>query len=73
VHVPTQIAFAKKLGIFRQYVGDLEHNRRGLSAEMPAKFSHKLGYSEKQFIRLVLQDELDRVGLPFIVDIKRAA
>ncbi len=69
----TQVAFAKKLKISRQYLCDLEHGRRGLSPEMAAKFAKKLGYSEEQFIRLALQDALDRVGLPFDVDIKRAA
>ena len=69
----TQIAFADKLGISRQYLCDIEHHRRGLSPEMAAKFAKKLGYSEEQFIRLAIQDELDRVGLPFDVEIKRAA
>lgn len=69
----TQVEFAKKLKISRQYLCDLEHHRRGLSPEMAVKFSKKLGYSEEQFVRLALQDQLDRVGLPFDVEIKRAA
>lgn len=69
----TQVAFAKNLGLSRQYLCDLEHGRRGLSPKMAAKLAKKLGYSEEQFIRLALQDELDRVGLRFDVDIKKAA
>ena len=69
----TQVAFAKNLGISRQYVCDLEHERRGISPAMAAKFAKKLGYSQEQFIRLALQDELDRAGLPFEVDVERAA
>ncbi len=69
----TQVAFAKQLNISRQYLCDLEHNRRGLSPDMAAKFAQQLGHSEEQFIRLALQDALDRAGLPFNVEIKRAA
>ena len=69
----TQVEFAKKLNISRQYVCDLEHSRRGVSPEMAARFACKLGYAEEQFIRLAIQDVLDRVGLPFQVEIQRAA
>ena len=61
------------MGISRQYVCDLEHGRRGVSPGMAAKLAKKLKYSEEQFIRLSLQDELDRAGLPFEVDVARAA
>ncbi len=69
----TQIVFAKKLDISRQYVCDLEKGRRGISPSMAATFAKKLGYSQVQFIRLALQDELDRAGLPFEVGDLRAA
>ncbi|MCP4476370.1 MAG: helix-turn-helix domain-containing protein [Gammaproteobacteria bacterium] len=68
-----QVKFARILGISRQYLCDLEHNRRGLSPEMAAKFARKLGYSEEQFIRLALQDALDRAGLNFEIEIRKAA
>lgn len=69
----TQAAFSKKLGISRQYLCDLERHRRRLSPEMAAQFAKKLGYSEKQFVRLALQEELDQAGLPFHVDLDEAA
>ncbi len=69
----TQVAFAKKLSISRQYLCDLEHHRRGVSPEMAVKFSRILGYSEAQFIRLALQESLNRVGLAFNVEVKKAA
>jgi len=40
---------------------------------MAAQFANKLGYSEKQFVRLCLQDILTREGLDLIVDIDNAA
>ncbi|MAZ77267.1 MAG: transcriptional regulator [Legionellaceae bacterium] len=69
----TQVEFAKKLGVSRQYVCDLEHNRKGLSPSMASKFSKLLGYSEAQFIRLAIQRELDKANLPFQVAVEDAA
>ena len=69
----TQVEFAKILGISKQNLCDIEHNRRFISPKMAAEFANKLGYSEKHFIRLCLQDMLDRDGLDFSVDIDNAA
>ncbi|MDF1654139.1 MAG: helix-turn-helix domain-containing protein [Coxiellaceae bacterium] len=68
----SQAAFAKLLGVSRQFVCDVEHNRRWLSPAMAAKFAKLLDQSEKQFIRLTLQDTLDRAGLPFHVELQAA-
>lgn len=69
----SQVAFAKMLGISRQNLCDIEHNRRFLSPRMAADFAEKLGYSAKHFVRLCFQDMLDREGLSFSVDIENAA
>lgn len=59
----SQVAFAKKLGVSRQYLCDLEHDRKAVSAKQAAKFAKILGYSESQFVRLAFQDELDRAKI----------
>lgn len=69
----TQVAFAKQLGVSRHYLCDIEHNRRYISPKAAAEFAEKLGYSSKQFVRLCLQDILNRDGLPLVVDIENAA
>lgn len=69
----TQKAFAEKLGITRQYLCDIEHDRRSVSLEKAAIFAKKTGYSEDQMIRLALQDFLNKAGLPYEVDIQKAA
>ncbi|QRN02954.1 helix-turn-helix domain-containing protein [Legionella sp. MW5194] len=69
----TQAAFAKTLGISRQNLCDIEHGRRFVSPKMAAEYAEKLGYSKKQFVRLCLQDLLDREGLTLIVDVENAA
>lgn len=69
----TLTAFAEKLGISRQYLSDLEHGRRGLSPKMARQFARLLGYPEKHFVRLALQDQLDRQGVNLHVEIRDAA
>ena len=69
----TQVAFAKQLNISRQNLCDIEHNRRFVSPKMAAAFAIKLGYSRNQFVRLCLQDLLNRDGLSLVVELKNAA
>ena len=69
----TQVEFAKKLGITRQYLCDLEHGRRFVSPKMAADYAAILGYSKSQFVRLCLQDLLDRDGLEMRIDVQSAA
>ncbi len=69
----SQVEFAKLLGISRQYLCDIEHSRRFVSPRGAAEFAKKLGYSQKQFVRLCLQELLDRDELNLSVDIQDAA
>jgi transcriptional regulator with XRE-family HTH domain len=64
--------FSKKLGISRQYLCDLEHGRRTLSVKMAAEFAKKLGHSPVQFVRLTIQEEVQRSGLRLDVQVKAA-
>ena len=67
-----QIDFARKLGISVQQLCDIEHDRKNISPQKAASYAKKLGYSEEQFIRLSIQDSLDRAGLNVVVDISSA-
>lgn len=69
----SQVEFSKLLGISRHNLCDIEHGRRFISPKMASHFANKLGYSEKQFVRLCLQDMLNREGLSLVVDIDNAA
>lgn len=71
----TQTAFAKKLKVSRQYLCDVERGRRIVSTKAAAEFAKKLGYSPMQFIRLAIQDELNKNGFHFDIEIyeQRAA
>jgi transcriptional regulator with XRE-family HTH domain len=65
----SQINFAEKLNISRQHLCDLEHNRKTVSPKLAATYAEQLGYSKAQFIRLCLQDMIDREGLNVYVEV----
>lgn len=65
----SQVAFATKLKITRQHLCDIEHERKSISLKLAAKYAEILGYSKEQFIRLSLQDLVDREGLNVQVEI----
>jgi transcriptional regulator with XRE-family HTH domain len=65
----AQSQFAAKLGIrSRQQLNDIEHGKP-VSAKLAAKYAEILGYSKEQFIRLSLQDMIDREGLGVEVEV----
>ena len=69
----SQVKFAKMLGMSRQMLCDIEHNRKNISPKKAAEYAEILGYSPKQFIRLCLQDMLNRDGFKLNVDLADAA
>jgi transcriptional regulator with XRE-family HTH domain len=68
----SQASFAKSLRISRQHLCDIEKGRRLLSPGRAAKFARILGYSESQFVRLALQDQLTVADLDYRVDLNAA-
>ena len=66
----TQQVFAEHIGVSKQYLCDLEKGRRAVRPAKAAEYARKLGYCEKQFVRLCLQDMLDRAGLKLIVKLE---
>lgn len=69
----TQVEFANLIGVSRQYVCDIEHGRRSVSIKTAAEIALQLGYSPLQFVRLAIQDELDKSGFHYDVELKEAA
>jgi transcriptional regulator with XRE-family HTH domain len=68
----NQESFANLLGISKQHMCDIEKGRRFVSPKLAAKYADLLGYSKEQFIRLCLQDILERDGLDLIITIQAA-
>ena len=65
----SQTAFAKKLRISRQQVWDIENGQRFISPDLAAKYAKILGEPESQFVRIAIQDQLNRAGLKYRVEI----
>jgi transcriptional regulator with XRE-family HTH domain len=68
----TQEAFAKRLGVSKSHLSDIENARKVVSAARAARWAEVLGYSSRQFVQLALQDELREAGLPFRVEVRAA-
>lgn len=65
----SQVDFANRLGMSKQHLCDIEHNRKPISPKLAAKYARILGYPQKQFIRLALQDWVDREGLNVEIEV----
>lgn len=68
----TQPEFAKRLGISKSHLNDIEKERKTVSPERAARFARALSYSEKRFVKLSLQSQLDQSGLKFRVELDAA-
>lgn len=64
-----QVTFAEKLKITKQHLCDIEHDRKAISPKLAAQYAEILGYSREQFIRLALQDMLNRDGLNVQIEV----
>ena len=68
----SQTAFAKKLGVSRQYLCDVEKGRRLVSPEQAARFAKAFGHPPNVLVRLALQDAVSASGLKLRVSIDAA-
>lgn len=68
----SQAAFAKKLGISKAHLCDIEKGRRSVSAERAAHFALRMGHPQAYWVKLAIQDQLNRTGLKLKVEIKAA-
>jgi transcriptional regulator with XRE-family HTH domain len=68
----SQVDFARRLGVSKQYLCDLERERKIVSAKKAREFADALGYSAEQFIALALQDSLEHDGIHMSVEVKAA-
>lgn len=69
--IPGRIC--EEAGVSKQRLCDIEHDRAAISPRLAAEYAEILGESKDQFIRLAIQDYLDREGLDYEVSVIRAA
>ena len=68
----SQDTCAKKLGISKSHLCDVEKGRKIVSPERAAKWARVLGYPESVLVRLAIQAELDAAGLKYKVALDAA-
>jgi antitoxin HigA-1 len=68
----TLEAFARRLGVSRAHLCDIEKGRRTVSVERALQWARKLGYPEWQFVELALQEQIDHAGIKARVGLKTA-
>lgn len=68
----SQDACAKKLGVSKSHLCDVEKGRKTVSPERAAKWARILGYPESVLVRLAIQAELDAAGLKYKVELNAA-
>jgi antitoxin HigA-1 len=68
----SQDECAKKLGVSKSHLCDVEKGRKTVTPERAAKWARVLGFPESVLVRLALQAELDAAGLKYKVDIEAA-
>jgi transcriptional regulator with XRE-family HTH domain len=64
--------FARRLGVSRAHLCDIEKGRRAVSVERAAEWARKLGYLEAQYVALALQAEVTAAGLDLKVKVEAA-
>jgi transcriptional regulator with XRE-family HTH domain len=68
----SQDECAKRLGVSKSHLCDVEKGRKTVSPERAAKWARVLGYPESVLVRLAIQSELDAAGLKYKVEIEAA-
>jgi plasmid maintenance system antidote protein VapI len=68
----SQVDLARKMGISRAQLCDIEKERRAVTPAMAAKFAKVMRYSVHQFVALAIEDQLRKAGLKLKVDLKAA-
>lgn len=69
----TQVELANRVGVSKQFLSDVEHNRKNVGIAFAKKVSDALGYSIEPLIELLIRDQLRRQHLNYIVELKHAS
>jgi transcriptional regulator with XRE-family HTH domain len=66
----SQVELAKRLGVSKSFLSDVEHNRKNIGIAFAKKVADALEYSVEPLIEILLRDELAKNGLNFEVTLK---
>jgi transcriptional regulator with XRE-family HTH domain len=68
----TQSQLANKLGTTKAHICDIEKGRKMVTPARAARYAKILGYSEAQFVRLAITDQIEQAGLKLKVTVEAA-
>ncbi len=68
----SQAAFARKLGVSRSHLCDIEKGRKSVGPGRAARFAKLLGYPQESFVALALQAQVEEAGLRLNVTVEAA-
>jgi transcriptional regulator with XRE-family HTH domain len=68
-----QVKLAKMLGVSKQFLSDVEHNRKEVGIAFAKKVAAVLGYSIEPLLELLIRQQLKRQRLNYTVEIKKAS
>ena len=68
----SQSEFARTLGVSRSHFCDVEKGRKVVSPERAAAWAKVLGFPPTVFVKLALQEQLDRAGVKMSVEVEAA-
>ena len=69
----SQVELAKKLNVSKQFLSDVEHNRKDVGISFAKNVSSVLGYSIEPLLELLIRQQLKRQHLNYTVEIKKAS
>ena len=61
--------FASQLGISRSHLNDIEKGSKPVSAKKAAEYAKLLSFEEEEFVRLAIQDMMNRNGLRYNIEL----
>lgn len=69
----TQVDLAKKLKISKQFLSDVEHDRKNIGIDFAKKVADVMGYSIEPLLELIIKDQLKKSNLKYSVYLKKAS
>ena len=69
----SQVELAKKIGVSKQFLSAVEHNRKDVGIGFAKKVASALGYSIEPLLELLIKQQLKRQRLNYTVEIKKAS
>ncbi|MBA4696717.1 MAG: helix-turn-helix transcriptional regulator [Legionella sp.] len=69
----TQSDLAKKIGVSKQFLSDVEHDRKDIGISFAKKIADALGYPIESFLELIIKDQLRKQNLHYKVELKKVS